>query len=133
MKKIIILALALNFILPFLGGEATITHAETYTIKLLEKITPLGSATSNGETITGDNGLELFANYVSLVYNYLAFVAGLFCVAVIIFQGVNIIMGGANNSFVSEAKDKIMQSIFSLILLLAAAMVLKLINPTFFT
>ena len=128
MKKIILTLLC------FLCFTPVWSHTtEAYKIKLLEPIPVLGSATGEPGTIEGDDGVAIFAEYVSRIYNYAAFVAGIFCVAVIIFQGINVIMGGANNSFVSEAKDKIMQAIFSLILLLAAAMVLRLVNPNFYT
>ncbi|MBT3349393.1 hypothetical protein HN954_00485 [bacterium] len=101
-----------------------------YCVDLQEGI-PIG----DGRTIRsvgGENGIDLFMSYVSLFYRFGAIAIGLVCVAVIVFSGIQIIVGGANPEGVTTAKTRIMQAILSMILLFSSVMILRTINPNFF-
>jgi hypothetical protein len=87
-----------------------------------------------GETrsIRGDNGAELIANYVGVLYKYAASLIGIVAVLIIVVSGVQMSMGGIDQEMVSSAKTRIMQALLSLVLLFMSGMVLRAINPGFF-
>ncbi len=84
-------------------------------------------------TVRGTNGVELISNYISLAYKYVASVIGVICVLVVVISGVQIIIGGTNQEYVSQARGRIIQALLSLALLFLSAAILKTINPGFFT
>jgi len=97
-----------------------------YTIELREEL--------GGETeVTGKTGVDLMMNYIGLFYKFAASLIGIVCVLIMVVSGVQISLGGANNSLVSQAKDRILQALFSLILLFGSYMVLRTVNPNFFS
>lgn len=83
-------------------------------------------------SVAGNSGVDVFAAYVSLIYKFGAIAIGLVCVLIIVVSGIQIIAGGASPDAVSQAKTRITQALFSLILLFSAAMILRTINPNFF-
>lgn len=84
-------------------------------------------------SISGDSGVELLSSYFGMWYKFGALVLGLIAVLIIVISGVQISMGGASEEAVSSAKTRIMAAILSLILLFSSALILKTINPLFFT
>ncbi|MCK5461207.1 hypothetical protein KAI58_04445 [Candidatus Gracilibacteria bacterium] len=135
MKKII---LTLTFLLTsslnsisFAASTATAPekcpeNADGYCIELQEAI--------GGKTvIKGETGVDLISNYISILYKYGASIIGILCVFIIVLSGIQISMGGANSEMVNKGKERIIQAIFSLILLFCSALILKTINPGFFT
>lgn len=84
------------------------------------------------ETASGDNGIELITSYISLFYKAVASIIGLICVLIVVISGVQITMGGIDPEGVNQAKERILQAIFSLLLLFGSALLLKTVNPGFF-
>ncbi len=85
------------------------------------------------KSISGDSGVDLLGNYFGLWYKIGALVLGLISVLVIVISGVQIIFGGASEEGVSSAKTRIWAALLSLILLFSSSLILKTINPLFFT
>lgn len=78
------------------------------------------------------NGVDLINQYISMIYMWMASIIGLIAVLMIVVSGIQIIFGGASPELVSDAKTRIMQSLLSLVLLFATALILKTVNPGFF-
>ncbi len=100
-----------------------------YCVSFQEAI-PLGK--DEIRSISGDSGVELALNYVSLIYKFGAYALGFVAVLVIVVSGVQIIAGGADENGISAAKERILQALLSLALLFSSALILKTINPDFF-
>ncbi len=106
-----------------------------YCIQLRE---PLGGVKFEGgetgavQSIRGQTGIDVLGFYIAILYQYGAALIGIVCVAIIVISGIQIIAGGANAEFVTQAKDRIMQALLSLALLFLSAVILKTINPEFF-
>ena len=96
-----------------------------YDVKLQEAI---GDTTN----ITGDTGVDLVADYIEKIYKYGAAIISIICVLIIVVSGIQIIFGGVAAEGVTEAKSRIFQALFSLILLFSSALILRTINPGFF-
>jgi outer membrane murein-binding lipoprotein Lpp len=102
-----------------------------YCIDLQESI-PIGDG-RNIKSVAGSSGVDLFANYVGLIYKFGAIAIGLVCVLIIVISGIQMIAGGVNSEGYTQAKTRMMQAILSMVLLFASAMILRTINPNFFT
>ncbi len=122
-----------------LDGETIIPKATTfwekdmcnkYCITLQEKLPIEGYRV---KSISGESGVDLLGNYFGLWYKIGALILGLICVLVIVISGVQIIFGGASEESVTSAKTRIWGALLSLILLFSSALILKTINPLFFT
>ncbi len=87
----------------------------------------------NVKSISGDSGVDLMANYFGLWYKIGVVVLGLIAVLVIVVSGTQIIFGGANDDMLGKAKARIWAAIASLILLFSAVLILRTVNPLFFT
>ncbi len=85
------------------------------------------------KSISGDSGVDLLSSYFGMWYKFGALVLGLIAVLVMVISGVQISMGGASEEGVSSAKTRMMAAVLSLILLFSSALILKTINPLFFT
>ncbi len=131
MKKILLgFCLAGVLHLGFISTVTPTVYAQGYTIDLRESLPgPDGKPT---KTITADNGVELVMKYIGMIYKFGASIIGVVCVLIIVFSGVQIAFGGINNSMVSQAKDRIIQALFSLILLFGSFLVLRTVNPGYF-
>lgn len=132
MKKILlslVLAAVINAgtIVPFFETIVEANESRGYKIELREK---LGG---DDKLIEGKTGVDLMMDYFGDVYKFAASLIGIVCVLIMVVSGVQISMGGANNSLVSAAKDRIIQALFSLILLFGSYLVLRTVNPAFFT
>ena len=84
-------------------------------------------------SVQGETGMDLFSSYVRILYQYGAALIGFVAVLVIVISGVQIMMGGMSQENISSAKTRILQAIFSIMLLFGSALILKTINPGFFT
>jgi len=101
-----------------------------YCVQFQESI-PIGN--KKVKSISGNSGTDLAMNYVSMIYKFGASILGIFAVLVIVVSGVQIIAGGADENGISAAKDRILQALLSLAMLFSSALILKTINPDFFT
>lgn len=101
-----------------------------YCVGFQEKL-PLGQ--NKVKSISGNSGTDLMMNYVSMIYKFGAAVLGIVAVLIIVISGVQIITGGVDDNAITAAKDRILQAILSLVLLFSSALILKTINPGFFT
>ena len=113
-----------SFTLALVLFSIDISYAQ-YMIKLQE---PIAGTT----TLSGGNGFQLITQYIAAIYTYLAGLVGVVAVLYIVFSGVQITLGGINQSMVDQAKGRILQSILSLVLLFGSALVLKYTNAQFF-
>jgi hypothetical protein len=102
-----------------------------YCITLQETLPIEGG--NNVRSISGNSGVDLLGNYFGMWYKIGAVVLGLICVLVIVISGVQITFGGASEEAVTSAKARIWGALLSLILLFSSALILKTINPLFFT
>ncbi len=85
------------------------------------------------KVIRSDTGLGLFGDYVVMIYQYAASIIGVISVLVLVVGGVMIIMGGASTETVNTAKGIIGKALVSLVLLFLVGLILKTINPAFYT
>lgn len=106
-------------------------QCDKYCITLQEKLPMEGG--QNVRSISGSSGVDLLGNYFSMWYKIGALVLGLICVLVIVISGVQIMFGGASEEAVTSAKARIWGALLSLILLFSSALILRTINPLFFT
>ena len=114
------------------NGEAVWekNQCNKYCITFQEAI-PMGN--KEIKSISGNSGTDLAMNYVSMIYKFGASILGIIAVLVIVISGVQIIAGGADENNISAAKDRILQALLSLAMLFSSALILRTINPDFFT
>lgn len=94
---------------------------------------PVGPQGENSKSIGADSGVDLIKQYVSMLYKFGSMFIGLVCVLVIVISGVQMTTGGVDPNAYENAKNRILASLASLILLFGSAMILRTINPGFFT
>lgn len=85
------------------------------------------------QVIRGKDGGEILANYAQQIYFWLAAAIGIFAVLFLIIGGLQIMLGGANQESVSSGRKRILAAILGLVLLFLASLILRTINPNFFT
>jgi len=98
---------------------------DTYCIEFQEHI-------GDTKAIKAENGVDLISAYIGLIYKYGASIIGIICVLILVVSGIQISAGGLNTEGVNQAKERIIQSLLSLILLFSSALILKTVNPNFF-
>lgn len=98
----------------------------------LQELLPMEGG-KNVQSISGASGVDLLGNYFGMWYKIGALILGLLCVLIIVVSGVQIIFGGASEEAVTSAKARIWGALLSLILLFSSALILRTINPLFFT
>lgn len=111
---------------PAATAPATDGSAGYYQVKLQE---PLSGQSSY---VSASNGVDLINQYISMIYMWMASIVGILAVLMIVVSGIQIIFGGANPEKVNDAKTRVTQSLLSLVLLFATAMILRTVNPNFF-
>jgi len=79
------------------------------------------------------SGQELAAKYVNLIYRWVSSIVGIVAVIYIIVNGIIISSAQNDSGQVTAAKDRIIQCLIALVVLLSASIILYAINPTFFT
>jgi len=76
------------------------------------------------------SGLQLFYNYIGILYKWAATTIGIVAVLIIVFSGIQISMSAGGE--ITEAKNRIVKSIVGLVILFLSGLILYTINPTFF-
>lgn len=94
---------------------------------------PVGPQGELSQSIGADSGVDLVKNYISMIYKFGSMFLGLVCVLVIVISGIQMSTGGIDPSAYENAKNRILGAIMSLVLLFSSAMILRTINPGFFT
>ncbi len=82
--------------------------------------------------ICGTSGADILKNYSRVLYLWGVSICGIIAVFLIVLSGVQITTAGGDSAKVDEAKNRIMQSLSGLVILLLSALILYTINPTFF-
>lgn len=88
---------------------------------------------STVQLIFANSGVDLLKQYIGLIYRWAAGILGVFCVLVIMVNGLLISTAQSDDSVVADAKARIFQSISALLLLFFAGIILYTVNPNFFT
>lgn|GEM_PF-1102104 len=78
-------------------------------------------------------GTDLLFVYISTIYKWAASVIGIIAVLVIVISGIQISAAAGDQQAVTNAKNRIVQSLGGLALLFLSAIILYTINPNFFT
>jgi hypothetical protein len=107
-------------------APTTAGSAGYYQVKLQE---PLSGQSAY---VSASNGVDLINQYISMIYMWMASIVGIIAVLMLVISGIQIIFGGASPELVSDAKNRVFQSLLSLVLLFATAMILRTVNPNFF-
>lgn len=120
-------------------------ETRTYYTDTYDKcVVAANGASSGAATVSGDpncslrqwiiasTGMGLLKLYVKQIFTFGAYAVGIIAVANIIFNGIRISMAGVSGD-ISEAKQKITQSLSGIVLLFLAALILYSINPDFFS
>jgi len=94
---------------------------------------PLRESIGETTVLSGSSGMDLVTQYIAMIYKYGASILGIICVLIIVISGIQISMGGAQSDLVASAKTRIFQALLSLAILFLSAVILKTINPGFFT
>lgn len=123
-------------------STGTCYNTRTYYTDSLAQCETMANGTGDGG-LTGPNncqlrqwliassGMGLLKLYVKQIFTYGSFVVGAIAVATIILNGVRISVAGVSGD-ISEAKQKITQSLSGIVLLFLSALILYSINPDFF-
>jgi hypothetical protein len=85
------------------------------------------------QLILSDSGTDLIYAYVGGLYRWAASVIGMIAVLVIVISGIQISAAAGDQQAVTNAKNRIFQSLGGLALLFLSGVILYTINPTFFT
>ncbi len=108
------------------------------TKKLIEIDNSTGGLSEDIETSTycsrvqfffGSSGADLLQKYVGYIYKFVASIAAIVAIAVIIINGIRVTVG---ESDLASAKDNIARSLAALAILFLASIILNAVNPNFF-
>lgn len=87
----------------------------------------------NCEAIALPSGLGAIERYVALIYAWASMLIGIICVGMVIVGGIMISIEGANSGNKEAGINMIKNALIGLALLFMAGVLLRMINPTFFT
>ncbi len=93
----------------------------------------LRDSLSGTQSVRGENGVDLIGNFVGVLYKYIASVIGIIAVLILVISGIQMVMGGVSSEAYEDAKGRVLQALLSIVLLFSSALILKTINPGFFT
>lgn len=93
-------------------------------------VLPTSSCTPR-QWLIASTAMGLFKLYVKQLFTFGSFIVGVVAVGTIIINGVRISVAGVSGD-ISDAKQKIMQSLSGIVLLFLSALILYAINPDFF-
>ncbi|MFT7184246.1 MAG: hypothetical protein ACI9QC_000584 [Oceanicoccus sp.] len=96
------------------------------------KANPDGWSCERRQWIIGVNGASIIKVYIKQIYMWAAGTIGFIAVVTIVLNGMRITMSGVSGD-VTQAKERILQSLSGLILLFLSGLILYTINPTFFS
>lgn len=85
------------------------------------------------QLIYGSSGTDFIKQYVGFIYRLAASIIGVIAVLVIVVSGIQISVAGDDSAKIGEAKERIIQSLFGLAVLFLAGIILRSVNPNFFT
>lgn len=85
------------------------------------------------QVFLSSTGTGLLFTYISTIYKWAASVIGIVAVLVIVISGIQISAAAGDQQAVTNAKNRIVQTLGGLALLFLSAIILYTINPTFFT
>lgn len=100
-------------------------------IKLTDDI-PISVDCKTFQIIYGNSGTDFIKRFVSIVYRLAVGIVGVVAVLVMVINGIRISTAGDDSGVVSDAKERIAQSIFGLAILFFAWLILRSVNPNFF-
>lgn len=102
------------------------------TIKFNEEL-PVSNYCKTYQVIYGTSGTDFIKRFVNVIYNLAVGIVGVIAVIVIIVNGIRISTAGDDSGVISDAKERIAQSLFGLAVLFLAWIILRSINPNFFS
>lgn len=79
--------------------------------------------------INGDNTFAGLADYISTLYKYLVPVMALVAIVMMMIAGLQYILSRGNPSAVKQAKERIVQAVVGIVLLLSAYTLARLLDP----
>lgn len=85
------------------------------------------------QVFLSSTGTDLLFVYISTIYKWAASVIGIIAVLVIVISGIQISAAAGEQQAVTNAKNRIVQTLGGLALLFLSAIILYTINPNFFT
>jgi len=87
------------------------------------------NAACNAYEFRGDGAGNLMVSYIKFLYKFLAGVAGIITVFMIMYGGVQWIFSGGNSAKINAAKETIFGAIIGLFLVLGSYLLLRTVNP----
>lgn len=93
---------------------------------------PVGSSCQRRQWIIGESGASIIKVYIKQIYLWAAGTIGFISVVIIVLNGIRISVSGVSGD-ITQAKERIIQSISGLVLLFLSGLILYTINPTFFS
>ena len=94
---------------------------------------PISRECKTFQVIYGSSGTDFIKGFVSIIYRLAVSIVGVISVLVMVINGIRISTAGDDSAVISDAKERITQSIFGLALLFFAWIILRSVNPNFFT
>lgn len=94
---------------------------------------PTSTTCKTVQLIYGSSGTDFIKQYVGFIYRLASGIIGVIAVLVIVVSGIQISMAGDDSAKIGEAKERIVQSLFGLAVLFLAGLILRSVNPNFFT
>jgi len=84
------------------------------------------------QVIRGTSGVEIIYTYIGAIYRWGASVVGIIAVLLLVVSGIQISAAAGDQQAVTDAKNRIFQSLAGLAILFLSGIILYTINPTFF-
>lgn len=113
-------------------GDYVCHESRTIYTQTFEKCNANAILCEKRQWIIGKSGAGIIKLYVKQIYSWGAGTAGFIAVIVIIVSGIQIQLSGVSGD-ISQAKDRILQSISGLVLIFLSGIILYTINPEFFS
>lgn len=82
--------------------------------------------------VVGNEGLGVFGFYFNLLYPWVVGMAAAIAVLMAVVGGIQISMAGSDPGQVSAGKNRLLISLGGLLIILASAIILNSLNPTFY-
>ena len=80
-----------------------------------------------------DSNASYFFVYILKIYRWVAGIAGAFAVLMVMFGGFQVAMARGDTGMADEGRKRILQAVTGLVLLFVSSILLRTINPNFFT
>ena len=79
-----------------------------------------------------DGSINILADYISMIYRYVAALGGIIAVLVVMFAGFQIMTSGGSTEARGEAKTMIIKTLMGVAMLFLSGLFLYAINPNFY-